>query len=201
MTGIEIAAIGTAISTAAPYVAAGSAVLGAASSLSSGQQQAAAGRYNAALAERSATIAEGNAFAAERDANAEAARLSDQNRRRLASVTAAQGAAGADIASGSPLEVLADQLIEFRLDEEIVRWQGRLAGRGYREQASGLRSQAALDRAGARQAQRAGYVTAATTLLGGLGRAASMFPASGGSGVSSTPASRVGSTGRLAGPV
>jgi len=161
MTGVEIAAIGAALPTlagAAPYLAAGSAVLGAVGAVQSGQQQAAAMRYNA-------SVTQNNAFTAERDANAEAARLGDQNRRRMATATAAQGASGADLSSGSPLDVLADLAGEARLDEEILRWRGRTQGQS-------LRASAAFERTQAPAASRAGYASGATTLLGGLGRAA-----------------------------
>lgn len=156
MTGVEIAAISAFAASAAPYVAAGSAILGAAGSIQSGRAQAAALNYNAATQEA-------NAFAAERDSNAEAARLRDQNRRRLATAANAQGATGADMASGSPLDVFADLAGEARLDEEIIRWRGRSAG-------SSLRQDAALTRVQASQAKSAGYMRAATSLLGGLGR-------------------------------
>ena len=161
----------TGIETAAAIAAIASAAVGTAATISSAQQQAAAGKYNAALADRSAKIAEMNAAETVAQGNAEAARERDNARRRLASVTAAQGASGADISSGSPLEAYADLAGEAAYDQELIRWRSRMQARGMGEQAAGFKAQAGLDRSMAKATGQAGYLSGGATLLGGLARA------------------------------
>lgn len=126
MTGIETAAL----------IAAGVAAAGTATAtVMAGQNAAKQNKINAQVqqynADEQRTIAGVQAGAAD----AEAARLSDANRRRLAAAGNAVGATGAQTGTGTSLDLMADLAAEASLDEEIVRWRGKQAATSSQRQA------------------------------------------------------------------
>ncbi|CAB4156982.1 hypothetical protein UFOVP747_20 [uncultured Caudovirales phage] len=103
-----IAAIGSAasaasgtIGTVASVASAGAGVLSALGGMQQQRQMAAAQEYNARVAEQNAATA----FAA---GTSQADLIALRNRQQLGQARAAAGASGLDVASGSPLEVMAD---------------------------------------------------------------------------------------------
>jgi hypothetical protein len=111
-----------------------------------------AAKYNARLSEQNAVIAE-------QQAAAEVARYKRETYRRVGDIRAGYAASGVTM-EGSPLDVLADSYAMATLDEENIKYQGRLEAMNYRNQAS-------LDRAKAKNAKKAGYLSAAGQLLEG----------------------------------
>jgi len=164
MTGLEpiLAAAATAATTAAPYLAIGGSVLSAIGSIQGANAQADA-------LERNAQVARVNAGSALAQSEAEAARQERDNRRRIATAVNAGAASGVDVASGSPLDLMADLAAEASLDEQITRWRG-----ARQANASLTQGRQQLDQAG--QTRTAGFMSAGTTLLTGFGRAARSFP-------------------------
>lgn len=158
--------IAGALASAAPYLTLGSGIVGATAAIASGEAQQAA-------LDRNAAIERINAGSALAQAEGTVAQQQDQARRRVASATAAAAGDGTDIASGSPLDVMANISAESALDSEITRWKGA--------QASGADlTQASTDIYAGSQAATAGYLTAGTTLLTTAGRAGiAMLPPSG----------------------
>jgi uncharacterized protein (DUF2147 family) len=156
MTGVETAAL----------IAAGvSAAAAAAGTVMAGQQQkrqsslqAQAQEFNAAEQRTQAGLQMGAA-------DAEAARQSDANRRRLAGAANAVGATGAQTGTGTPLDLMADLAAEASLDEEIIRWRGTQAGTASLRQARITDWQAGGTRAAGRAAATAANLTAGTNLL------------------------------------
>lgn len=110
MTGLEAA---TLINIGAG-VSAGSSILGAIAGARRASFQADVARSNAKLGRGQAR--------AEEDA------VRRSRSRRMADLRAALGASGVQ-ASGSPLELLADQAMEAELDAQRVRFSGRAAAR------------------------------------------------------------------------
>lgn len=161
MTGIEpvFAAIGSAVTTAAPYVAVGATLLGAASSISAGNQQSAALQENA-------QVSRANAGTALATAEADTARQQRESQRRLATAANTAAGTGVDISSGSPLDLMTNLAAEGALDEQITRWKGVTQANAYLTQAQQQQRQAG-------QVRDAGYMQAGTTLLTGLARATS----------------------------
>lgn len=99
-----------------------------------------------------------------------------ENRRRVASIRTAYGAAGVDL-GGSPLDALQDTAIEQNLDVAKIGYQGELRALGYTDTAN-------MADARARAARRAGPLSAAAAFLGaaqgGLSQAGSSMLNSGG---------------------
>lgn len=88
---------GTALST----LSAGAGLLGALGGMQQQRQMAAAQEYNARVAEQNAAAQ----FAA---GTSQAELIALRNRQQLGQARAAAGASGLDVASGSPLEIMAD---------------------------------------------------------------------------------------------
>jgi hypothetical protein len=139
IAGAVIALIGIAAGTYAQYEQA--------------QTQEKYAKYNAKVAE--------NQAAGERmRAGVAADQQRELHRRVIANQRAQYGASGVDVASGSPLLVIADSARQAELDAQIILSGGEA-------RASGFQSQAALDRFQGRAASQAGYVNAGSTLLSG----------------------------------
>lgn len=145
-----------AASTVSSVVSGIGTVLGAFSQIQAGQQQNELAQYNA-------QIARNNAAAAELSGQQEAGRLYDVNRRRMATARATQGASGADVNLGSPVDVMVDLAGQAALDEEIARWRGRVQGQSYRNEATSQLYQGQM-------AENAAWGKAGTMLLTGFGR-------------------------------
>lgn len=176
MTGIETALlVGATAVTAAGQVMAGNGA-------------AAAQGFNARLAEA-------QAVQTQYQAGAEQAAVQRQLRQRQEAARAGAAGSGIDIASGSALDVFADNAAEMELEAQTRRWQGQM-------KAQALRAQAAQDRAAASASRIGGYVGAGATLLTGGWRASGGFGlggSGGGTGVKINPGG-VGINGRL-GPI
>jgi hypothetical protein len=156
MTGIETAAL-IAAGVGAAASAAGTVMAGQNQKRQAGLQ-AQAQEYNAAEQRTQA----GLQMAA---ADAEAARLSDANRRRLATSANAVGATGAQTGTGTSLDLMADLAAEASLDEEILRWRGTQAGNASLRQARVTDWQAGVTRSAGRSAETAANLTAGANLL------------------------------------
>ena len=136
----SIALIGVAVSTYAAYEQA--------------QTQEKFQKYNAKVAE--------NQAAGERmRARVAADQQREAHRRLIANQRATYGVSGVDVASGSPLLVIADSAKQAELDAQIILAGGEARGIGFE-------TQAGLSRFQGRQAATAGYVNAGSTLLSGV---------------------------------
>lgn len=138
--GAVIALIGIAVSTYAAYEQA--------------ETQQKFAKYNAKVAE--------NQAAGERmRAQVAADQQREAHRRLIANQRATYGVSGVDVASGSPLLVIADSAKQAELDAQIILAGGEARGIGFE-------TQAGLSRFQGRQAATAGYVNAGSTLLSGV---------------------------------
>jgi hypothetical protein len=161
MTGLEgLAAAASAVS----------GVIGALGAIQSANAQAAAAEYNAKIQERNSIIADQNRQQAVQTAEIAAVDKRRDSRRILASMRAAYGTSGLDLA-GSPLDVLEDTAVEQELDVQRIRYEGRLRSREGAIQMLGLREDATLSRMEGKAAKTAGYIGAAGQLVGGIGTA------------------------------
>jgi len=161
MTGLAgLAAVASAVS----------GVIGALGAIQSANAQAAAAEYNAKISERNAVIADQNRKQAVETSEIAASDKRRENRRVLASMRAAYGTSGLDLA-GSPLDVLEDTAVEQELDTQRVRYEGRLRAREGAIQMLGLHEDATLSLMEGKAAKTAGYIGAAGHLVGGIGTA------------------------------
>ncbi|VWC96035.1 hypothetical protein BLA39750_02232 [Burkholderia lata] len=143
-----------------------SAAISAIGAVRAGQAQAGAANYNAEVAQQNAGIAnaQGAAAADAQWRNAE---------RRIGSSIAAFGGSGVQGSTGSPTDVLADNVQNATLDNLTTQYNYKLRGLGFQDQAS-------LDQSQASNASTASYLSAAGSLIGGAGQAAYMSKSSGG---------------------
>lgn len=121
-------------------------VITAVGAIRQGQAAANAENYNAQVAEQNAQIAESQGQAA-----GEAQKRESQ--RRMGAALAAYGAAGVSTSDGSPTEVLAESARMAELDNLTLKYNYRLKGLGYANQAE-------LSRANAVNSRTAGYLSA-----------------------------------------
>lgn len=152
MTGVEIAYLALAA------VGTGVAAAGA---IRQGQAAANAERYNAQVAEQNRQIAESQGIAA-----SEAQKRDSQ--RRMGAALAAYGAAGVSTSDGSPTEVLAESARMAELDNLTLKYNYRLKGLGFSNQAE-------LSRANSVNSRTAGYLSGFGTALQGGANIAGNF--------------------------
>ncbi len=150
--GATLGSIGTAVSTALPYISAASGLVGAAGSFIAGQNQSDLAEYNAKVAENEA----------ERTRQATEFEVAQQRRRAtLAGSSNAASIAGSGLSSeGSPLLVSAYSQELADLDEQAIRYSGSVAE-------ARSRSAAAAQRLAGSGYQTAGYFGAGANLLTG----------------------------------
>jgi hypothetical protein len=136
-----------------------SAGVGAYSAYAQGQAQADAAKYNKA-------VAKNNALAATQQAQYEADRIRDRNRRIVGQSRADFAKAGVDI-SGSASDVLTDSATQGEMDVAAAIYTGRIS-------ATQQHSAAQLFGFQSRTAEQAGYTGAAAQGLSGLSSALSI---------------------------
>lgn len=106
-----------------------SAAVGAAGAIRQGQATAAAQDYNAKIAQQNAAAALAQGKAADEA-------LARDQRRRLGAAVATYGAAGVDLSTGSPVDVLGDMARSAALDRLSLKYNYKLKSLGYTDQAS-----------------------------------------------------------------
>lgn len=149
------------VAAAAPFLTGGFAALQAVGAIQQGQAAKAAANYNAQVADNNAAMA--RAQAAE---NARRQRI--MGAKALGSIRAGYGASGVTL-EGSPLDVLEESAMNAELDALSIEHAGLVKSLGFQ-------NEAALDRFGGRNAARAGYMGAASALLGGGARMSASWP-------------------------
>lgn len=155
-----------------------STVIGGVGAIQQGQAAASAAKYQAQVSEMNAKINEKRAQdAIERGTDAE-----QMKRREVARIqgeqTAAMAANGVDLSFGSPLDTLVDTKIAGELDALTIRTSAEREAYDYRVGASNDRAQAGMSRMEAKNAQTAGYLGAASTILTGGSKAYGQYKSS-----------------------
>jgi len=142
-----------------------------------GQYQA--GRQQQAMADYNARLLDQRAAATEQAMRIETEMGHEQARRMKAQQRAAYSASGAEITSGTPLLVMAEQ--SAIMERDILQQR-----RNRMIEAQQLRSEAAMTQYGGQMQKRAGTLGAFSTILGGAGKIglASMGGGGGGAGAS-----------------
>lgn len=148
----------------------GSTLLGAAGQIQQAGAQAEAQRYNASVQDMNATLADRKA----RDA-IERGAITEQRKRQevqqiLGQQQAGMAANGVDLSFGSPLDLLVDTAVMGELDALTIRSNTYRESYDYQVEAVNQRSGATMSRRSADNAQTAGYMNAAGTILGGASK-------------------------------
>jgi hypothetical protein len=146
------------ISEAAMLATAVGAGVSAVGQIKAGESAEAWGNYNAA-------VARNNALAATQSAEYEATKKTEEGRQLMAKQRVAYAMSGVDT-EGSPTDVILGTAGDVKMDAMAILRQGAI-------QAGQYESQAVLSTMQAESAMPAAYVGAGSTLLTGLGRAAS----------------------------
>ena len=158
-------------------VAIGATVIGGAISamgaIQAGKAQQAAANRDAAISERNKVIADQDRVQSVRTAELAAEDKRRANRRQMAAMRAAYGSSGFDLA-GSPLDVLADTAQEMAVDERRISYEGHVRNREGALQMLYLQENADSSRVAGKNARRASYYQAASSLLDAGGKAAYM---------------------------
>jgi len=134
--------------------------------IAAGNANAAASKYNAQVAEQNAKIAEQNARWVGADADQRLAMEGMKNKERLGRITTNQAASGLDLNKGSAADVRTSQSMIDKLDSLTIRSNAAREAYGLQTQAQSYKADAAMSRSRAKYERRAGYIAAASTVLG-----------------------------------
>ena len=159
--------------TWAVVLSASAATVSAVGAIKQGQAQAAAANYNAELAQQNA-----NSITQQGQAASEAQQ--HDTMRKMGAAVAAYGASGVEGDTGSPTDVLADNVRTATLNNLTLQYD-------YKLKALGFQDKVGLDQANASNSISGSYLSAAGSLLNGGSKAASMGGLKFGGGGDGTP--------------
>lgn len=143
------------------------AATGAVSSIMAGRAEAASATAQAQIARNNSILAMQRADQERQIGRQDEERLRRQTARIVGTQRAMTGAAGIELGSGSPLDVLQDTVTEAELDALTIRASAAQRASDLEFEAANQRFQAGLFDRQARGANRAGLMGAAGSILGG----------------------------------
>tara|TARA_R110002153_G_scaffold244396_1_gene399804 strand:- start:616 stop:1095 length:480 start_codon:yes stop_codon:yes gene_type:complete len=152
-----ISAVAPILTTAAPYVAAGT-------SLIAGRQASAAGKYNQAVYNRNAQVAEQEAAQIEKQTEFDLARFDKQFAQLQGQTKTNILFSGAEL-SGSGLRILRQNAEEAELEKDIIDYNAKIGKARKFEEANFARMQGNIARQQAKSTALGYYATAGTSLL------------------------------------
>ena len=164
-----------------------SAGLGAYSALAGGESKSKAFEYQAGVAQINAKIAEDNANYAIRTGDAQALRAGMGQRFRMGQITSRQAASGIDINTGSAVAVREGQGMVDRMDQSQIRENAARKAYGHMVEAEGHKQSSAIAKSSAADAEWAGKIGAATSILGGVTSVSSKWSQANQSGMFGSP--------------
>lgn len=177
------------LATAGLLTSVAGAGVGAYGAIKQGEATSAADKYNAQIAANNAQIATQSANYAGAAGTAQAEQAGLQSRAKLGAIVANEGASGVDINSGSNLQVQSSARELGELNAITIRSNAARTAYGYQVQGANDTAQSQLDTFAANNATTAGDIGAGSSVLGGLGSAASNYAKftmnGGGSGLNS----------------
>ena len=187
--GTAAAAVGANLGAIGAITSIGAAGVGAVGAIEQGNATSAADNYNAKIAKANAQIATQSANYAGAAGTAQAEQAGLQSRSKLGAIVANEGASGVDINSGSNLQVQSSARELGELNAITIRSNAARTAYGYQVQGANDTAQSQLDTFAANNATTSGDIGEGSTLLGGLGSAASNYAKftmnGGGSGLNS----------------
>lgn len=151
--------------------AAGSAVIGGIGAFQSAHAASESAKYNSEMAANNATIAKQNATWASQAGEAQAGTAGLKTRAQAGSIIANEAASGVDVGNGSAAKVQSSATQLGELDAINIRGNAARTAYGYDVQSSSDTAQGQLDRFQSGQDMTAGYLGAASSILGAAGNA------------------------------
>ena len=129
------------------------------------QQQGAIGKYNQAANNRAATVLEGQAAQIEQKAEFDIAQFNKTYQKVKGETTVALAKSGVQVGTGSAYNIALSNALEKRLQENLIRYNSRVAAANKREEASFARIKGNIARQESKLAQIGTIASAGTTLL------------------------------------
>lgn len=165
----------TATAIASLAVAAISAGVSTVGAIQQSQAQSAQAKYQAAVARNNQIIAQQNADDALKRGDVEEQKQRQKVQLLLGQQRTGFAAQGADLTSGSVLDILGDTAATGELDRLTIRNNAEREARQYMLQGVNFQADAQLYQMQAKQAQTAGYFDATSSLLGGASQVGSSY--------------------------
>lgn len=168
------ATMASAMATASVAATIASTALSAYGAIQQSRAQAAQAKYNAAVARNNQVIAQQNAQdaldrgAAEEQQRKKTQMLIGQQRTSLA-------AQGADLSSGSALDLVGDVAATGELDALTIRRNAALEARRYQIEGANFQADSQMQRRQAANATTAGYFDLGTSILGGVSKIGGLY--------------------------
>ena len=161
-----------------------SAIIGIVSALASATTAVMAGNEQKKQGEYNAKVLAEQAKAEQQKADYEASLLKRNAEKLKARQRHAYLSSGVDVSEGTPLIVMSEQAKELEMDAMAIRYGGNV-------EAARARQAARYSRYQGKSGQRAGYWNAGSSLLTGMGRAASSAGSFKGGGTNTDPWSKI----------
>jgi hypothetical protein len=149
--------------------------ISAAGAIGQGQATAASNKFQAQVAENNRIIADQNARYSVSAGQTRAQTEDLKTGAIVGAETAAQGASGLDLTTGSPVSVREGTRQMGRLSSLNIINNSNLTAYGYKTQAGNFGAQSQLDLASAANASAAGFLNAGSSLVGGASSFASKW--------------------------
>lgn len=149
---------------------AGGSILSAIGALNEGTAGAAAYTYKAGMAQINKSLALGNADYARKVGEFQATESGLKSRFQQGKILSGQSASGFDVnAPGSSAESVRDSQQKIaQIDQGVIRANAARTAYGFDVEAAKDESESAMDLAAAKNVKSASYLTAATSILGGV---------------------------------
>ncbi len=189
------AAIPSATNLAAGLTVGSSAISGMGNILQGNAASSAVG-YNATVAMQNSALSTQNAGLAGAIGDQNVAVQEEKTRAKIGETLANQGASGVNVNTGSAVGVRESEAKVGALDALNIRSQAARQAYGLETQAAAEAGQAGLYRSEAAADKKAGYINAAATVLGGVGKAAGYI--SGGDNITPAAKKYLGNSGTAA---
>lgn len=159
------------LSSLATYASLGSAALGGVGAVMQGRAASAAAGYNAQVAANNATIATNNANAIGAQGEQNVAAAGAKTKAAIGATLADQGASGVEVNSGSSVNVRESESKLGMLNALNIRSQAAQAAYGQQTQSAADTGQESLYKSQQISDELGGYISAGSTILGGVGNA------------------------------
>jgi len=156
-----VSAVAPALTTAAPFVSAGTAII-------AGRQASATGKYNQAIQNRNAQVAEQEAEQIEKQKEFDIAKFDKQFTQLQGQTKTRILFSGAEL-SGSGLRILRSNAEEAEIEKGIIDYNAKIGQARKFEEANFARMSGELARQQARSAELGYYSQAGMSLLRGFG--------------------------------
>ena len=129
------------------------------------QAQGAIGKYNEAANNRTAAVLDGQATQIEQKAEFDIAQFNKTYQKVKGETTVALAKSGVQVGSGSAYNIDLSNALEKRLQENLIRYNSRVAAANKREEANFARIKGSIARQESKLAQIGTIASAGTTLL------------------------------------